>query len=50
MFVVEMVADYTDYVLKKAVALMSLLDFSDFAYKAKEKMARFKKEVEDPLK
>ena len=50
MFVVEMAADYTDYVLKKAVALMSLLDFSDFAYKAKEKMARFKKEVEDPLK
>ena len=50
MFVAEMAADYTDYVLKKAVALMSLLDFSDFAYKAKEKMARFKKEVEDPLK
>lgn len=49
-FVAEMAVDYTDYVLKKAVALMALLDFSDFAYKAKEKVARFKKEVEDTLK
>ena len=50
MFVAEMAADYTDYCCRKAAALMALLDFSDFAYKAKEKMARFKKEVEDPLK
>lgn len=50
MFVVEMAADYTDYCCRKAAALMALLDFSDFAYKAKEKMDHFKKEVEDPLK
>ena len=50
LFVVEMAADYTDYCCRKAAALMALMDFSDFAYKEKEKSARFKKELEDALK